>query len=168
MLPDIKHILYTTDLGENTRPVFRYAISLAQQYHAQITMLHILEPLNSFGNALLEAYMPKETSAQLHQKAIDSVRLKMQKRLEAFCVEELHTTSTESHLIANTVVVEGEPASTIVAQANLHHADLIVMGTHSYSPINEVFIGSTARKVTQIASIPVLIVPMNKANKKAN
>ncbi len=162
MLPEIKHILYTTDLGDNTRPVFRYAISLAQQYHAQITLLHILEPLSTFGNALLETYMPKATSTQLHQKAIDNVRLKMQKRLEAFCTEELHSTSAESHLIANLIVVEGEPASTIVAQAKQHQIDLIVMGTHSYSPINEVFIGSTARKVTQIATIPVLVVPMKK------
>lgn len=162
MLPEIKHILYTTDLGDDTRPVFRYAISLAQHYHAQITVLHILEPLNSFGNALLETYMPKTTSAQLHQKAVENIRLKMQKRLEAFCAEELHLTATESHLIANVIVVEGEPSSTIVNQAKQYEADMIVMGTHSYSPINEMFIGSTARKVTQMATIPVLVVPMKK------
>jgi nucleotide-binding universal stress UspA family protein len=161
MIPQIKQILYTTDLGEHTRPVFRYAISLAQRYSAQITMLHVLEPLGSYGMALLETYIPKEMSEQLHQQTLDKVRLQMQQRVSKFCAEELHLTTAESHLIAGIVVVEGNPAQTIVAQAQACQADLIVMGTHSYSPLGEMLIGSTARRVTQISPVPVLVVPMS-------
>lgn len=160
MIPHIKRILYTTDLGEHTRPVFRYAISLAQNYGATITMLHVLEPLGSYGMALLETYIPKEMSEHLHQQTLDKVRLQMQQRVEKFCAEELHLTATESHLVAGIVVVEGSPAQTIVKQAQICQADLIVMGTHSYSPLGEILIGSTARKVTQTSPVPVLVVPM--------
>ena len=160
MIPEIKQILYSTDLSDHTRPIFRYAISLAQHYQAQITLLHVLEPLGTYGMALLETYMPKEASAQMHQHTLEKVRLQMQQRVEQFCAEELHLTAAESHLIAGIVVIEGVPASTIVQQAQACQADLIVMGTHSYSPLGEILIGSTARKVTQISPMPVLIVPL--------
>ncbi len=160
MLPSIQHILYSTDLGTNTRQVFRYAISLAQHYQAQITLLHILEPLTSYGNALLETYIPQEISQQHHQQALNKVRQTMQKRIERFCEEELHSTPEDSHLIAGITVLEGHPAHSIVEQAKILQADLIVMGTHSHSALGEILIGSTARKVTQLSPIPVLVIPI--------
>lgn len=160
MLPNLEKILYTTDLGKNTRIVFRYAIRLAQQFQAQITLLHVLEPLGSYGNALLETYLPKETIEKLHQKGIAELRTTLLKRLDDFCRDELQLSPAESHLIADTQVVYGAPAQQIVKQAQMIPADLIVMGTHSYSTLNEMLIGSTARKVTQLSPIPVLIVPI--------
>lgn len=161
MLPEIKHILYATDLGEHTRPVFRYAISLAQHYQAQITMLHTLEPLGTTGAALLEAYLPREKAEKLHGDALNEVRQKMQKRLVAFCQEELNSSPEESQLISDVLVLDGHTAETIVQYSRQINADLIVMGTHSFSRISELLIGSTARKVTQLSTVPVLIVPMN-------
>ncbi|OUD12882.1 universal stress protein [Thioflexithrix psekupsensis] len=160
MLPQLKRILYATDLGENTRSVFRYAISLAQCYGAQISMLHTLEPLGTTGAALLEAYLPRETAEKLHQNALEEVREKMQQRLAAFCLEELNMSWEESHLIADIAVLDGHSAQTIVNYSRQINADLIVMGTHSYSVVTEFLIGSTARKVTQLSTIPVLIVPL--------
>ena len=160
MLPQIKHILYATDLSEHTRPVFRHAISLAQHYEAKITMVHTIEPLGTTGAALLEAYLPRETAEKMHTGALEEVRDKMQQRLEAFCHEELNMSSEESHLIEEIVVLDGHTAQTIVDYSKKIEADVIVMGTHSYSAISEFLIGSTARKVTQIARIPVFIIPM--------
>ena len=160
MIPNLKQILYPTDLGEHARLVFKYAVSLAQHYQAQITLLHVLEPLGTYGMTLLETYIPKDISAQLHHQTIETVRLNMQQRVEKFCAEEFQLTLSENHLIADIVVVEGVPAQTIVRQAKLCQADVIVIGTHSYSPLSEVLIGSTARKVTQLSPIPVLVVPL--------
>jgi nucleotide-binding universal stress UspA family protein len=39
---DIKRILYATDLSENARHAFAYAVSLANLYGASITLLHVL------------------------------------------------------------------------------------------------------------------------------
>lgn len=43
-LPSVKirRILYATDLSENARIAFTYAVSLAEQYDAQIVILHAL------------------------------------------------------------------------------------------------------------------------------
>jgi hypothetical protein len=39
---DIKKILYATDLSEGAKYAFAYAVSLANTYHASITILHVL------------------------------------------------------------------------------------------------------------------------------
>lgn len=43
-LPDINisNILYPTDLSENARYAFAYAVSLADMYQAKITILHVM------------------------------------------------------------------------------------------------------------------------------
>jgi len=43
IVPQIKKILYATDLSENARYAFAYAASLANQYGAGVTILHVLE-----------------------------------------------------------------------------------------------------------------------------
>ena len=161
MLPTIQRILYATDLGEHTRPVFHFALSLAKQYQAKITMLHTLEPLGTTGMALLESYIPHEKAEQIHQNAIADVKRQMQQRAGEFCQEELGESIEDSELINDVVVAEGHSAQTIVDYAKQHDMQLIVMGTHTYSRFSEMMLGSTARKVTQLSSIPVLIVPMN-------
>jgi len=42
MLPEIRKILYATDLSENARHAFGYAVSLANRYGAGITIMHVL------------------------------------------------------------------------------------------------------------------------------
>ena len=49
MIPEIKKILYTTDLSANARFAFSYAASLANRYDAGITILHILEEIPHIG-----------------------------------------------------------------------------------------------------------------------
>ena len=43
MIPEIKKILYTTDLSKNARHAFSYAASIANRYDAGVTILHVLE-----------------------------------------------------------------------------------------------------------------------------
>ncbi|WP_315982774.1 universal stress protein [Aliamphritea spongicola] len=59
-LPKIKTILYTTSLGKHTRPVFRQAVNLAQQFDAHIIMLHVIEPIGELGQALIQNYLPQD------------------------------------------------------------------------------------------------------------
>ena len=47
MLPQLKTILYATDLSENARYAYTYAASIAQQYGARITILHVIEKLTA-------------------------------------------------------------------------------------------------------------------------
>ena len=45
MVPQIKKILYATDLTKNSKYVFHYAIDLARKHDATITILHCIEEI---------------------------------------------------------------------------------------------------------------------------
>jgi len=53
---------------------------------------------------------------------------------------------------------EGQAATTIVHQAELIQADLIVIGTHGRSGLPHMLLGSVAEKVVRRASCPVLTI----------
>ena len=52
----------------------------------------------------------------------------------------------------------GQPAAQIIAAAQQHHCDLIVMGTQSRSALGNLLVGSVAMRVIAESPIPVLSV----------
>jgi nucleotide-binding universal stress UspA family protein len=60
--------------------------------------------------------------------------------------------------VARHMVLEGEPASTIVQYAVNNGVDLIVMSTHGRSGVSRWAFGSVAEKVIRTSSVPVMIV----------
>ena len=45
MIPEIKRILYATDLTKNSAYAFFYAADMAKRYNAKIVILHSIEPV---------------------------------------------------------------------------------------------------------------------------
>jgi nucleotide-binding universal stress UspA family protein len=158
-LPEIKTILYATDLGRNMRPVFRQAINLAQSLNAHIIMLHVVEPLGSTGEAVLSAYLPNKKADQLERDGMKKILKQMKGRLEKFCSDELELCEKKSAMVKEILVTTGRPADRIPQEAEKHSADMIVMGSWSEGFVGHGLIGSTARHVTQISHLPVLVVP---------
>ena len=158
-LPEIKTILYATDLGRHMRPVFRHAISLAQHLDAKIIMLHMVEPLGSTGEAVLSAYLPNKKADQLERDGMKKILKQMKSRLEDFCAEELELCDKKGSMVKEILVTTGRPADRISQEAEKHHADMIVLGSWSEGFIGHGLIGSTARHVTQISHLPGLVVP---------
>lgn len=170
MLPEIKNILYTTNLGDGTRPVLRYAMSLAKTHNAKLTLLHVVEPLSDAGSFLIEAYLSEEmvrevegVSAKLRANISQKVLDKIKGRLERFCAEELGTSPDHLSFIGDIAVVSGPPAEVILQEAENRDIDLIIIGSHADSSLKNVLLGSTARKVTLMSKKPVLVVPMQEA-----
>ena len=158
-LPEIKTILYATDQGKNMRPVFRHAINLAQHLNARIIMLHVIEPLGSTGEAVLSTYLPEKKMAQLERDGMKKILAQMKTRLEKFCEDELAACEKKSAMVKEILVTTGRPADRIAQEAEKHQADMIVMGSWSEGFMGHGLIGTTARQVTQISSLPVLVVP---------
>jgi len=162
-LPEIKTILYATDLGRHMRPVFRQAISLAQQLNAEIIMLHVVEPLGSTGEAVLSAYLPSKKADELERDGMKKILQTMKGRLEKFCEDEMAACDKKNTMVKEILVTAGRPAERITQEAEKHHADMIVMGSWSEGFIGHGLLGSTARHVTQVSHLPVLVVP-NRPN----
>ena len=160
MYPEIKNILYATDMGDHMRPVFRFALGMAKKYKANVTMLHVAEPLSSGVRMAIDVYMTEVSAKEVIRDGMKKALVKIQQRLDEFCEAELKQNPADRELITEVKVVSGTPAETITHQAGQLQADLIVVGTHTDPSLGAHLLGSTARKVTQLSRIPVLVVPV--------
>ncbi|HKI51864.1 MAG TPA: universal stress protein [Geothermobacteraceae bacterium] len=156
MLPDINQILYATDLGSGSTHVFRFALSLASKYQAQVTILNVVEPLSTFAQSLVELHISHQDSQNQHADIRKSLLNQLRQRLHDFCEKE--ACLADENLVADIHVIEGQPAETIIKQATDLEADIIVMGTHRHSVVGETLLGSTAHKVLHSSALPVLLV----------
>ena len=158
-LPRFQTILYPTDLGKHTRPVFRHALSLAQLHDAQIIMLHAIKPLGATSRAMLGAYMPDLDVNQIEHEGMEAVIATMEKRLAEFCADEREACNEGGERVREIVVRAGMPSEVILHTAIARKADVIVMGSCTHSVLGNHSLGATVRKVTLHAVVPTLIVP---------
>lgn len=156
--PTIKTILYATDLGDNTRPVFRHALGLAKLYDAKIIMLHVVEPVGETARAVISAYISQELSEEFLKESMQSLVVKMKDRLRRFYEEECDDEKVCAN-VKEVVVVAGKPSEEILRVAEEDKADIIVLGKSTRTVRGIRVMGSTARRVSRIAAVPVLIVP---------
>lgn len=70
-------------------------------------------------------------------------------------------------LPASAVVVDGDPAETIMRVADDHSADLVVLGTHGRTGVARALLGSVARNVMQHAACSVMVVRTPPAEQAA-
>ena len=158
MLPQIKKILYATDLSENARHAYRYAASLAQQYGAKITILHVIEKLTAETFLQIQGYVGEAEWNKLQcEKQADFISA-IKGRLGNFCDEISGELDACTFQVEKILVKEGVAADEILYQADLNDADAIVMGTRGFGMFKDALMGGTARRVLRRSRIPVLVV----------
>jgi nucleotide-binding universal stress UspA family protein len=158
MLPQIKSILYATDLSENARYAYRYAASLAQHYEARITILHVIENLTAEAYLQIHGYVGEQRWKELEaDKQADFVS-RIQGRLSNFCDEISSDMDACTFQVEKILVKEGIAAEEILHQAELNDADAIVMGTRGYGMFRDALMGGTARRVVRRSKIPVMVI----------
>ena len=160
MLPDIKTILYATDLSENSSFACRYAVYLAEKTGAKIHVLHVAEKLPADALDTLETYLEDFENRQqfLHARLENSKRMLTQ-RFDRFWQSLDETERKLRDHISSLHVLESQPAEAIVKYAAKINADLVVMGTHQKGPV-QAFLGSISRRVLSMSTIPTLVVPI--------
>lgn len=160
MLPDVKKILYASDIDKGSRPAFRAAVSLCGHYNSEITYLHIIEPLSASAKSVVETMMSEESLHEMHGEGLDNLKRKMEERIARFCETELEENEMLSEGSVLSRVEEGTPWKTILRVADDIDADVIVMGTRTHTAVGQFLLGSTANKVMQNSKRPILIVPL--------
>jgi nucleotide-binding universal stress UspA family protein len=163
MIPEIKHILYATDLSENARFAFGYAASMANRYTAKITILHVLEELSPTTMLLIGDIVGEKRWSSLRSEREQEVIASIRKRLEDFTATFSHE-APQCPFTVNQIIVEtGHPVGRIIATADKIDADMIVMGSHGQGMLEQVVIGSTSRRVMRRCMKPVLVVRLPEA-----
>jgi len=167
-LPQIKKILFTTDLTQQTRHAFNYAAGLAHQYGATLTILYVMEDISGSQSAHLKAFIGSERWEELkssYEQQIQQVLIG-KKREGAMIREALGNMFTaaqkelpEKNLRSDEIVVtQGDPVDCITQEAEARQVDLIVMGYHPQGRLGEAIIGSVSRNVVRRSKVPVLLV----------
>jgi len=161
MIPDIKKILYTTDLSQNSAHAFRYAIYFSKKFDAEVIILHVVGEISEDARIVLEAYIDKERrkefAAKREVQAIDRIN----KRLKVFCDKELADDPKHAEKIASIEICKGYPEEEILKKADKFNCDAIIMGAHEKG-MTHTFLGSVAKRVLRRSRKPVFIIPLPK------
>ena len=162
MIPEIRNILYATDLSANSAYAFRYAINSAKKHDAKIVILHVLERLSPGAHALVNTYVDEEQQKEIFEKNVTFAQDRMRNRLKTFCERELKGDPDCTDRVESIEVCEGFPAEEILKKADELSCDAIVMGTHGKGIIKNTFLGSITKRVLRRVRKPVFIIPLPK------
>ena len=139
----LKRILVPIDFSDCAKKALRYAIPLAKEHEAAITLLYVVPPDYAVGEYGGIAY------AALH----DEARATGERDLAALAIDEVR-----GEVPAETVVRSGSPAFEIVETAKTLPADVIVISTHGRTGLKHVLLGSVTEHLVRRAPCPVLVV----------
>ena len=161
MVPQIKKILYTTDLTKNSLYAFYFAVDLARKHDASITILHCVEAIPASVYARV-AYL--DTASILREnknqeKEEDVIKIK--KEVQQFCQNaESRIGAPCVNLVSEIIVKEGHPVEEILNTADTKECDVIVLGAHGKGWLKHTFLGSIASSVLERTRKPVFIIPL--------
>ncbi len=130
----LHRILFCTDFSEHSDRALSYAISLAMEYNAELTLLHVLE------------HLPDPNDLETETE-------KIIQRLEAPIPSEARNWCT-----IKSVARVGRPYQEIIQLALEAHTDLVIMGVRGRSALDLALFGSTTHRVLQLGPCPVLAV----------
>jgi nucleotide-binding universal stress UspA family protein len=155
MIPQIKNILYATDLSKNSSYAFLYAVDMAKKHDARIVILHAIEPIPAYVRAY--GTMTDEFKKKQHEEIIES----MKKHLQGFCKkaeDQIGPPCVE--LVSKVLVPVGYPPNEILDAADKEHCDVIVLGTHGKGFLAHTFLGSVSNAVLHRTRKPVFTIPL--------
>ena len=163
MNPQIKKILYATDLSKNSSYAFYYAIDLARRYDAKIVILHAIEPIPIY----LETYVA--SLAEREEEDRQKVSQQVQKLLEDFCKKvEKQMGAPCLVLVSNILVRISHPVEEILQVADDEKCNIIVLGSHGKGFLKQTFLGSVSNAVLTRSRKPVFIIPLPSEKEMAD
>lgn len=148
-MASVQKILCAVDFSESSPLVAEYAATLAAATKAEILCIYVAPSLAEY------------VGFNVPQAALDTfvgdVVISAGATMDDFLAAHF------KGLPAKGLVLAGYPAEEILAAAEEHHADMIVMGTHGRTGFDRIIFGSVAEKVVKSAACPVLTVNAHEA-----
>ena len=140
----LKKILVPIDFSQLSQDALPYALQVAADFNAEITLVHVVQlfPIDR----LLGAEMT-------HQALIPSI-----KQAEADLQKMAAELRASTGIPTSVSVLTGTPHSALCEAARSLEADLVILTTHGYTGLNRFWLGSTAERVIRQAPCPVLAV----------
>lgn len=162
MLPDIKKILYATDLSENSAHALSYAMNAAVCYNAELVILHVLERINPAVENVLIGKLGAEYFIRDFEERSEEAKAGIQQRLDRIYSNLSSEAADSLRPKIDQVICEGFPPEQILGRADELNCDAIMMGTHGKGFLSQTFLGSMAKMVLRRSRKPIFIIPLPK------
>lgn len=143
------------DYNPSARKIAETGHSLARSLDAELTLVHVITnaayyavdyaPFMGFESPFMHTY--SELAVDLRRGA------------------ENYLSASSQHLGGRnikTAVLEGDTANAILDYATDQNMDLLVIGTHSHTGLENILMGNTAVKLVRHSKIPILVVPVGE------
>jgi nucleotide-binding universal stress UspA family protein len=155
MIPEIKKILYATDLSKNSSYAFLYAIDMARRHEAKIVILHAISPIPPYVE--VSAGLTDEAKRKQLDETIEELKI----HLQGFCKKaEAEMGPPCVDLVSKILVPRGHPPEEILNASEKEGCDAIVLGTHGKGFLAHAFLGSVSNAVLHRTRKPVFIIPL--------
>nr|WP_314896139.1 universal stress protein [uncultured Flavobacterium sp.] len=140
----MKRILVPTDFSEHAEDALKVAAQIAKKNNCEIFLLHMLELPSQMSDAISGGSGIPEVMLFIKKANETFQKIKERPYLNGISVSE---------------TVQFERASDgILSFCKKNKIDLIIMGSHGSSGIEEMLIGSNTEKVVRLSDIPVLVI----------
>ena len=146
----MKRILVPTDFSTFSENALQVAASIAKKNNCEIFLLHLLELPHQMNDAVTEG------------RSIPEVMLFIQKANEK--LEKIKRLAFLDGISVHASIQFDRAFSGILSFNKKNEIDLIVMGSHGTSGIEEMVIGSNTEKIVRLSEIPVLVIKKNSPN----
>jgi nucleotide-binding universal stress UspA family protein len=141
----VRKILFPTDFSDYSKKALPYALSLAENYGAQLHVLHVFEQRIHPSFYIADKSTPFDLDDGLRDRALDA--------LDEFVYDDLR-----ERIDFRCDVASGKPFVEIINYARANDIDLIVIATHGLTGLEYMIIGSTTERVVRRAPCPVLSI----------
>lgn len=150
----MKRIIAALDLQSQTELVVNKAIEMADQFQAELHLIHVIAPMGTYVATNIvdplagieTAILPNELDLMDTHKNIAEEQLG---KIEANLAPRQLTVK----------VLTGAIEDEVVNYAREVSADLIVIGTHQHSGLSRLLNGETSVRILHEARIPILVIP---------
>jgi len=148
-------ILIPVDFSETSLLAIKHGAFIAKLTKGNLYVLHIVNSHYMAQNMFIPVVTLEETN-KLENKAAEKL---------AQLAQDI---KTEFNVNVESIVKSGNPSSEIINVAKEIGASLVVMGTHGYSPLEELVIGSNALKVLTKSPCPTMAMSSEADHKGYN
>jgi nucleotide-binding universal stress UspA family protein len=146
----MKRILVPTDFSEHSEDALKVAAQIARKNDSEIIILHMLELPHQSNDAILGGTSIPETMFFM-KKANEML-------------DEVSSRSYLDEIPVTEIVKMDKPSHGISQVSKDYDVDLIIMGSHGSSGVEELLIGSNTEKVIRNSEIPVLVIKKDITN----
>lgn len=144
----MENILVAINFEKNAERLVEKAYEMALAFEAKIWILHVSEPDP-------DDYISLEAGPQfLHDKRV------AKRQQEAVLVKKLTDGLRSRNVRAESLLIEGPTAKTIVKKTAELNIDLVIAGHQKRNFFYQLFVGNKDQNLLDELSIPVLVVPM--------